>query len=175
MKKLLTQSEYAIMRGCSQQYISKLIQKGRIVLINGKIDPDQADQQIEDTADPLHNKNLKSEETKHYNQIYTQARTKRMFLEGQLAKLQYEIIKGLRIPVEDVEKAFFESGRMTRDAYMALPYRYEYKIQHAKDEVHLDAILKELEQDILDIIEASRERLTNFVNSYPKRRSRDDD
>ena len=52
MKKLLTQSEFAKQRGCSQQYVSKLVQQQRITLVDGKIDPVSAEKQIQQTADP---------------------------------------------------------------------------------------------------------------------------
>lgn len=40
---LISQREYARQKGCSVQYVNKLVKEGRIVLTSGKIDPATAD------------------------------------------------------------------------------------------------------------------------------------
>jgi hypothetical protein len=49
---LVSQSEYARQRGFSRQYVNKMVKKGVIRLIDGKIDTTQADATLEATREP---------------------------------------------------------------------------------------------------------------------------
>jgi transcriptional regulator with XRE-family HTH domain len=51
-RKTLSQYAYAKNKGVSRQYISRLVQEGRIVLISGKVDPEQADAVLDETWSP---------------------------------------------------------------------------------------------------------------------------
>ena len=42
-RRLVTMSEYARMRGCTHQAVSKAAKAGRITLIDGRVDPEVAD------------------------------------------------------------------------------------------------------------------------------------
>lgn len=52
MADLLTQTEYANRRGCKKPHINRLVKAGIIRLVNGRIDPEQADRAIADSQDP---------------------------------------------------------------------------------------------------------------------------
>lgn len=52
-KRLLTQAEWARERGVSKAYVSKLVRTGRIVLVEGKIDPDDAAARMAAQQDPV--------------------------------------------------------------------------------------------------------------------------
>jgi hypothetical protein len=49
---LKSQKDYAEARGWSEQHVNQLVRNGRIVLVNGQIDPRQADQALGQTKDP---------------------------------------------------------------------------------------------------------------------------
>ncbi|MBF0590239.1 MAG: hypothetical protein HQL53_14050 [Magnetococcales bacterium] len=49
---LISQSEWARKKGFSRQYVSKLVKKGVVRLINGKIDPAEADTALEAVREP---------------------------------------------------------------------------------------------------------------------------
>jgi hypothetical protein len=51
-RRLLSQKDYADARGWSKQYVNQLIKKGRIHLVDGQIDPEQADRALGRTRDP---------------------------------------------------------------------------------------------------------------------------
>ena len=51
-KEMLTQKQYADRKGWSKQYVNQLVKKGRISLVDGKIDPVLADQQLAMVQDP---------------------------------------------------------------------------------------------------------------------------
>lgn len=51
-RKTISQYAYAKNKGVSRQYISKLVKEGRIVLIDGKVDPEQADEVLDETWYP---------------------------------------------------------------------------------------------------------------------------
>ncbi len=48
----ISQSEYARKRGFSRQYVNKLVKKGVVRLIDGKVDPAQADKALESVREP---------------------------------------------------------------------------------------------------------------------------
>ncbi len=50
--KLLSQSEFAKRQGWSRQYVGKLVRSGKITLVNGKIDPEQAQAAIKAQSEP---------------------------------------------------------------------------------------------------------------------------
>ena len=166
MKKLLTQSEFARQRGCSQQYVSKLVQQQRITLVDGKIDPVSAEKQIKQTADPNHPRNLNKEESGKYNRVYNQAKTKILYLEGKIEKVKFELRTGLRIPIQDVEKSIFEISRLTRNAYLSLAEFYTPKFEGATTSQEQVEVIHQLNDDINEIIETSRKSTLKFVRKY---------
>lgn len=52
-KRLLTQAEWARERGVSKAYVSKLVRTGRILLVEGKIDPEDAAARMAAQQDPI--------------------------------------------------------------------------------------------------------------------------
>jgi hypothetical protein len=46
--KMQTQYAYAKLKGVSRSYICRLVKDGRIILINGKVDPEQADEVLDE-------------------------------------------------------------------------------------------------------------------------------
>lgn len=155
---LLTQIEYATMRGCSQQYISKLIGKGRITLVDGKIDPKQADRQIKQSSDLTHPKNRSHDDEATLK--FKKAQFRNLMADTKLKQLENEILDGKWVPRKTVEKHAFESGRMMRDAILRLADRHETSYNNPKTRAKA---VKRIRAELRDIVEGSRQRSIQFL------------
>jgi hypothetical protein len=158
MSVLLSQSAYARRRGCSQQHISKLVQQGRISLINGKIDPTKADQEIEQTADPLHPKNRK--QNTEANERYENAQAARLFNDTRLRRLKIEISQGKWLPKADLNKIAFDTGHIMRDAIFAILDRHD--AAYAQAENRPQAII-EIKADLQKLFNETKKRMIKQV------------
>lgn len=160
MTELISQAQYASERGWSRQYVSKLVQQGRITLVNDKIDPEKADRQIKETADETHpkNRNPDRESTK----IYKEARFKSLLYDTKLKKLQCEIQEGKWVRRAIIEKIAFENGRIMRDKILQLGERYE--VGFSKPKRRKDAV-KQLLRELHDIVYEFRTRSIGAIDS----------
>jgi hypothetical protein len=52
-KTLISQADWAREQGVSKQYVSKLVKTGKIVLVDGKIDPEDAARRLASQQDPI--------------------------------------------------------------------------------------------------------------------------
>ena len=157
MKKLLTQSEYAVHRNCSRQHISKLVKRGTITLVRGKIDPEQADQQIELASNATHPANR--EKNEFVSTAFKKAQLKRSTYEMKLNSLKCEIQSGKWVPKNTTKKRAFEEGRIIRDAILRLEDRHAMAFANTKTREKTRMIII---QEIHDICEQARQRASKF-------------
>jgi phage terminase Nu1 subunit (DNA packaging protein) len=115
---LLSQSKYAKQRGCSQPYISKMVRKGVITTVDGKIDPKLADQQLAAAAHPGRI-NGSGEKPKNYYD----ALTEHTEYKAALAQLDYEEKCGRLVSVDAIEKEAARIGKAVRDKMLTIPKR----------------------------------------------------
>ena len=96
---LLSQSEFAKRQGWSRQYVGKLVKSGKITLVNGKIDPEQAlaaikaqsEPSTELRAKPQSRTALPSAPTDSRQAVdFVTARTMREAFKAKMAKMEYE-------------------------------------------------------------------------------------
>lgn len=158
MTNLLSQSAYARQRGCSQQHISKLVQQGRITLINGKIDPIKADQEIEQSADPLHPKNRK--QNTEANDRYEHAQAMRLINDTRLRKLKIEISQGKWLPKADLQKIAFDNGHIMRDAIFAILDRHETAYAQAENKYQ---VIQAIKIDLQKLFTETKKRMIKQV------------
>jgi hypothetical protein len=152
-KDLMSVEQYAKSRSISRQTAYKYIRQGKISVsvstLNGKkkINPDVADQELEDNLDRVYNPRpkktgarIEAEKPKPPPAIppdapekTAQAGTSEMTLaraqqiqaqyKAALLKLEFEEKNGKLIPLEQVETDFFNIGRRFRDAVLNIPDR----------------------------------------------------
>ena len=154
----MTQSEYARHKGRSKQYISQLVLQGRITLTNGKIDPAKADQEIDQSADPLHPKNRK--QNTEANERYENAQAARLFNDTRLRRLKIEISQGKWLPKADLHKIAFDNGHIMRDAIFAILDRHD--AAYAQAENRPQAII-EIKADLQKLFSETKKRMIKQV------------
>ncbi len=128
---LMTQKEYADHRGCSKQYVNQLVRKGKISLVDGKIDPVVADEALAKASDPARNRELQtgpqdnslkrtafaSDSSPSATARFAKVRTAREHYKALRERLDYERTAGNLVSTREVEDAGFEAGRVIREAF----------------------------------------------------------
>jgi hypothetical protein len=149
--ELLSQSKYAKLRGVSQQYISKLIQQGKLhAEPNGKINPEKANAELDystgayreptpvrreseptkqEAAKPkqnipkINNNDVKPADNTNKKPSYYEARAANEIIKAKIHKVEYDKLVGSLLPREEVEKVFFDTGREIRDHLLSITDR----------------------------------------------------
>lgn len=144
--KLISQAEYARQRNVNRSHITRLIKKGVITLVKGRIDPLQADKQLQAAKDPARDGLKKSDsKVKKGESSYWKARTEREEIRAKRERLEYEKAIGKILDAEDVCLAAFNRGRALRDAIFNLPDRLSPLLAAESDSRKVNQILwKEL-------------------------------
>lgn len=149
MAELITQSEYAKRLNVTPPRINALIKKGIIKLKKDKIDPEQADEAIENYTDPMRRK-AKTDTGVISENSFIKARTIRENYKAALSKLEYEEKIGKLIEVEKVKNIFFNKARIVRDNLLNIPDRVAMRLINKKD---TDEIKQILEKEIRQVLE----------------------
>jgi hypothetical protein len=149
--KLLSQRQYARLRGVSQVAVSKAVRSGRIPTINGKIDPVAADRAwIENTdqskprnsvtGDPKMRRSdppaparrsppanvldeIEDESSGSVAASYATSRALREKFNAALAQLEYDERSAKVVQADDVRIATFNVARSARNQLLSLPDR----------------------------------------------------
>lgn len=128
-KRLLSQKDYADARGWSKQYVNQLIKKGRILLVDGQIDPEQADRALGRTRDPSRAAAFRTDgmgepsnatagpelDAARIHGSFAKARTVREHYRALKERLEYEQAAGNLVSRVEVEDEHFTLARMMRD------------------------------------------------------------
>lgn len=156
--KLLSQRQYAALRGVSQQAVSKAVKSGRIPTTGGLIDPVVADaawpqntrprtdltgdpSRAAGAAEPESGQELAASERPHAT--YNAARALREVYAAKRAKLEFEVSEGKLVPVEEVRAQAYETARAMRDQLLSLPARLAPIVFAAKDVSECHRLLEE--------------------------------
>lgn len=133
MSELMTQAAYAASKKVSRQAINKLVKQGKLVLIEGKIDPAVADALLLERVDPARSKTAaglagqddKTPAPKRESDAsrFYRAKADREEAEAERAQLELEKLRGDLLEREPIERALFEAGRMFRDQVLNVPKR----------------------------------------------------
>ncbi len=134
MSELITQAAYAELRGVSRQAINNLVKRGKLVLVDGKIDLAVADALLRDRVNPARSKTAagaalkngadgKGERSNDDSSRFYRARADREETEAELARLELARLRGEVLEREPVERGLFEAARMLRDQVLIIPKR----------------------------------------------------
>ena len=148
--KLLSQSEFAKRQGWSRQYVGKLVRSGKIKLVNGKIDPDQAQAAIKAQSEPSTELRVKPKTDTTFPTAPTDsrqavdfvtARTMREAFKAKMAKMEYEEKAGKLTDASKVKAEAFRAGRIVRDALLGIPDRLSDVLAAEQDPVQVRQLL----------------------------------
>jgi hypothetical protein len=131
---LLTQKQYADLKGWTRQYVHQLVRQGRIRLHEGRIDVTAADAALARQRDPARDKRLAAavrpadgedvgEAPGGASASFVRARTVREHYRARREKAEYELLVGKLVDVDDVRNAGFELGFAIRRTFEEAVHR----------------------------------------------------
>jgi hypothetical protein len=172
-RRFLSQKDYADARGWSKQYVNQLIKKGRIHLVDGEIDPEQADRALGQTRDPSRAAAFRTDgmgesanaatgpklDAARVHGSFAKARTVREHYRALKERLEYEQAAGNLVSKAEVHDEYFTLARMTRDRLVqgmhdiAGTLAMQFKIDEATVRGHLIERVTGLLNSVADEIE----------------------
>lgn len=165
---LLTQTDYAARRGVSRQYISKLIKEGVLPLIDGKVNPVQADAILEARREPARQTHQQRQE--HQATIVGESGQRRTISNAELptillkTKIKSETEKaklleikanveaGKYVDIDDVRAAAFKQGRIVRDSILIIADRLAPVLANMSNVDEIHKLLTEEHNKALEVI-----------------------
>lgn len=165
--RLISQREYARLRGITHSAVQKAITARRISTVDGKIDPEVADREWKENTDQSKPSNIvtgRPKHRRHPNQPaapmplgdafpggttgppskgYAQARAVRESYDARLRKLEFEQRNGKLIDADEVRVVAFNRARRTRDLLLAVPDRLAPILVAVTDPIECHRVLTE--------------------------------
>ncbi|MGB7719258.1 MAG: hypothetical protein WBL65_05125 [Bryobacteraceae bacterium] len=160
MPQLMTQSEYARHRGKSRQYISRLLQRGILVLRGGKLDVSASDLVLDDkpavdvdppiaqpptattVAPPLPFARPSAGTMEQAGASFGQARVADMVYRAKLRKLEFETRQGKLIEAELVGQRWSGILVMLKDRVLGVPDKLAPEVAALTDERQVRDVLR---------------------------------
>lgn len=130
MNKMITQAAYARQRGVSPARISHLITKGVIVLIGGKVNPEQADAAIEKAANPAYTKTLGRPAKDRGPNNYAEAAMREKHFKALLAELDLKEREASLVNAEDLRRELAKLFTDVKSRLRAIPSKTAGEVYH---------------------------------------------
>ncbi len=157
--KMISMRQYAKDRGVTYSLIRRYckVEPIKITLIDGMIDPEKADAELEQNLDVTANTKLAKKTDEKITGVnhsveFNKAKARREKSKADLAELEYKEKAGLMIPVKQVEKEAEDLYRRYRDQMLNVVVRATKKLLGETDEFKFRKHLKhEIENAIKQV------------------------
>jgi len=165
---LLTQTDYAARRGVSRQYISKLIKEGVLPLIDGKVNPVQADAILEARREPARQTHQQRQEHQaavvgesgqrrtisnaELPTILLKTKIKSETEKAKLLEIKANVEAGKYVDIDDVRAAAFKQGRIVRDSILIIADRLAPVLANMSNVDEIHKLLTEEHNKALEVI-----------------------
>lgn len=123
MVKTVSQSEYARQRGVTPGYINKLVKQGVLKLQEGKLDPEQADKDIQDYAAGLKGTPGPKATGQPDDDSLASWRRKELMAKTALKQLQLDEERGLLINAEELKIGLCQLFADVKTIIRAIPHK----------------------------------------------------
>ena len=170
MRKLVTQSEYARMRGVKKDAVSKMVLHGVITLnANGKIDPVLADAAIAANTSPARDEYRKiGKETPPQIQAqgemsYRRAATAEKFWRAKIAEFEAGRLKETLVGADEVKAVFFTHITAVKTRLRSIPSKCAQEVAVLKLSAKSD---RELMAQIQQILSAVVDEALNEMSKW---------
>jgi len=126
MGNLVSQADYARRRQCSEAYITKLKDHGKLVMVDNLVDVEESDKRIAENEDPSRGGDRTLDRASNNpaaSGTYLDARTRDMNARAALSELELRKRSGELVEAKEVERAAFARSRAAQRAILLLPDR----------------------------------------------------
>jgi hypothetical protein len=151
---LISQAEWARRQGFSKQYVGKLIEQGKIKLVNGMIDERTANAVLENQRDPnlpiRRNGNGIYEQRDDMHDLLVKTKLKNEIERGKILEARAKAEIGQLISAEKVRHAMFAKGRIIRDGILNVPDRVSSLLATISDASQIHEILMKELREVLE-------------------------
>lgn len=148
----ITQQAYAKRRGVSKQYIGKLVREGVLPLVDGKINPAQADAILDARREPARSTHQQKQavqvpgSTRQLSPLdlptlLLKTRIKSESEKAKLLEIKAKVESGKFVDVDEVKSVAFRRGRTVRDNLLAIPDRLDAVLAAESDRRRVHKIL----------------------------------
>lgn len=148
---LMTMAEYSRHRKVNRSHITRLAQRGILVMRGKLVDVAASDAVLDDrpvdveppqAASPPQFRPAADSLGGQTGASFAQARTIEMVFRAKLRKLEYEVRQGKVVEAEVVRKSMANAGRALRDGILALPDRLATVLAAEGDPKNIHVTLK---------------------------------
>ena len=177
---LITQAEWARRHGFSRQYVGRLVKRGVIQLINGKVDPAAADVALEALRDPARPRRRKAPRRPEPDAVRAadlsrdealslpqggdlptlllRTRIKSEVERSRLLEIKAKVEAGKFVDADEVKAAAFNRARVVRDSLLNIPDRLAAVIAAEADATTIHALLSTEIRQALEELTGGPER-----------------
>lgn len=163
--ELVTKSEYARRRGCSEAAVRRAVRDGRISLIDGKVDPVAADAQwarntrVRAGSRPTDDANLSGsgptggltgEQDEDSDSGYWQSRARRERAEAELAELKLKELQGQLVRADDWAAALAKRAAAFREGLLQIPARLAAQLAAETDQARIHTLLEDELRQVME-------------------------
>jgi hypothetical protein len=169
-RSLVTMAEYSRIRGCTRAAVTLAAKRGQIHLVDGMVDPLDADKTWPKTSGPKSSNNGNgtgvqtsappsasppaNEEQRPKDLDYWDERANHERIKARLAELELAQQEGKLLNAEDVERDIYEGYRVVRDSLLNVPDRAASACAAEKDEEAIRRLLDSLIRQALTELNA---------------------
>lgn len=164
--ELVTKTEYARRRGCTEAAVRRAVRDGRITLIDGKIDPVAADAQwarntrVRAGSRPTDDVNLstsgatggRADEGDDEDDAtgYWKSRARRERAEAELAELKLSELQGHLVRADDWAAALARRAAAFREGLLQIPARLSAQLAAEGDQARVHTLLEDELRQVMD-------------------------
>lgn len=166
--ELVTKTEYARRRGCTEAAVRRAVKDGRITLIDGKIDPVAADAQwarntrVRAGSRPTDDANLSGsgsvggransndKEDTDDATGYWNSRARRERAEAELAELKLSELQGQLVRADDWAAALAKRAAAFREGLLQIPARLSAQLAAEPDQARVHTLLEEELRQVME-------------------------
>ncbi len=162
--ELITQTEYARRRGCSEAAVRRAITDGRITTVDGRIDPVAADAQWERNTRPRAGSAPASSrppaaeadaKPRDDSNGYWVAKSRREQAEAELSELKLAEQMGQLVRAADIQSAYSRRAAALRESLLQIPSRLSAQLAAESDQARCHDLLQaELHTVLAQLAEA---------------------
>lgn len=165
--ELVTKTEYARRRGCTEAAVRRAVRDGRITLIDGKIDPVAADAQwarntrVRAGSRPTDDVNLSTSgatggragddnDDEDDATGYWKSRARRERAEAELAELKLSELQGHLVRADDWAAALARRAAAFREGLLQIPARLSAQLAAEGDQARVHTLLEDKLRQVMD-------------------------